>query len=73
MNSFRAGIGLLAVNLGIPVLPMRIDSLYELKSAGKKFAAPRKITVRIGEPMKFEAGTPPEEIAAQLERAVTLL
>ena len=73
MNPFRAGIGLLAVNLGIPALPMRIDGLYELKSAGKKLAAPWKITVRIGEPTKFEAGTPPEEIAAQLERAVNLL
>ena len=29
MNPFRAGIGLLAVNLGIPVLPMRIDGLFE--------------------------------------------
>src|SRR5205085_2011719 len=46
MNPFRAGIGLLAQNLGIPVLPMRIDGLYEIKQAGKKFAAPYKISVR---------------------------
>ena len=31
---FRAGIGLLAQNLGIPILPMRIDGLYVLKQAG---------------------------------------
>jgi long-chain acyl-CoA synthetase len=73
MNPFRAGIGLLAVNLGIPVLPMRIDGLFEVKSVGRKFAAPWKITVRIGEPMKFESGTEPEEIAVQVERAVRLL
>src|SRR5205807_747782 len=29
MNPFRAGIGLLADNLGIPVLPMRIVGLFE--------------------------------------------
>jgi long-chain acyl-CoA synthetase len=73
MNPFRAGIGLLAANLAIPVLPMRIDGLFEFKNAGKRFAPPWKITVRIGETMKFAPDTKPEEIAAQLERAVTLL
>jgi len=54
-------------------LPMRIDGLFEFKKAGKKFAPPWKITVRIGEPMKFASDTRPEDIAAQLERAVKLL
>jgi long-chain acyl-CoA synthetase len=67
---FRAGIGLLAQNLGIPVLPMRIDGLFEYKSAGKKFAPPWKISVRIGTPMKFDPGTNAEEIATQLQAAV---
>ncbi len=70
---FRAGIGLLAQNLGIPVLPMRIDGLFEFKNAGKRFAPPWKIFVRIGEPMKFAPGTNAEEIAAQLRRAVAEL
>jgi len=39
-ESIRAGIGLLAENLGIPVLPMRIDGLFEVKKAGRKFAKP---------------------------------
>ena len=70
MNPFRAGIGLLAQNLGIPVLPMRIDGLYELKAAGKKVAAPGKISVRIGKPREFPPGTDPEKIAAELQKAV---
>jgi long-chain acyl-CoA synthetase len=70
MNPFRAGIGLLAGNLGIPVLPMRIDGLFEVKQAGKRFAAPWKISVRIGSPVKFPLGTDPQEIASQLQRAV---
>jgi long-chain acyl-CoA synthetase len=73
MNPFRAGIGLLAQNLGIPVLPMRIDGLFEIKQAGKKFAAPRKIQVWTGKPLQFEAGTPPEEIAHRLWAAVRAL
>ena len=73
MNPFRAGIGLLAQNLGIPVLPMRIDGLYELKRAGKKFAAPHTISVRIGHPKCFDPQTPPEEIASHLSDAVKAL
>jgi long-chain acyl-CoA synthetase len=70
MNPFRAGIGLLAANLGISVLPMRIDGLFELKQAGKRFAPPGKITVRIGKPVKFDPGVEPEKIAAELQKAV---
>jgi long-chain acyl-CoA synthetase len=73
MNPFRSGIGLLAENLGIPVLPMRIDGLYDIKQARKKFAAPHKIIVRIGKPMRFEPGTTPEQITTRLSEAVKAL
>jgi long-chain acyl-CoA synthetase len=73
MNPFRSGIGLLAENLGIPVLPMRIDGLFELKQAGKKFASPHKISVSMGKPMTFAAGMDPEKIAAELQQAVEQL
>jgi long-chain acyl-CoA synthetase len=73
MNPFRAGVRLLVQNLGIPVLPMRIDGLYELKQAGKKFTAPHKISVRIGNPTRFDLETPPEEIARRLSDAVKAL
>ena len=68
VNPFRAGIGLLANNLGIPVLPMRIVGLFELKQAGKKFALPGKIQVRIGSLMNFADGSDPAEVARQLQR-----
>ena len=73
MNPFRAGIGLLAQNLAIPVLPMRIDGLFEVKKAGKKIAAPGKISVRIGQPMRFAPDTDPNQIARQLQDAVSRL
>jgi long-chain acyl-CoA synthetase len=73
MNPFRAGIGLLASNLNISVLPMRIAGLFEVKQAGRKFAAPGKICVRVGRPMKFEAKTDPEQIARELQSAVEAL
>ncbi len=73
INPFRSGIGLLAENLGIPVLPMRIDGLFELKKAGRKFAPPYKICVKIGAPIRFEPGTGAEIIAGALQRAVEQL
>jgi long-chain acyl-CoA synthetase len=73
MNPFRAGIGLLANNLGIPVLPMRIVGLFEVKQAGRKFARPGEIRVHIGRPMNFVDGSNPAQIAQDLQRAVEAL
>jgi long-chain acyl-CoA synthetase len=70
---FRTGVGLLANNLRIPILPMRIDGLFEIKKAGKKFAAPGKIQVRIGKTIQFTPEADPEEIARALQRAVDSL
>ncbi len=73
IGPFRAGVGLLAKNLAIPVVPMRIDGLYELKKAKKRFALPGKITVKIGAPLRFPPDSAPEWIAAELHRAVETL
>lgn len=73
MNPFRSGIGLLAKNLGIPVLPMRIDGLFEVKNAGKRVARPYQISVKIGSPIRFSPDTDPESIPAILQQAVEQL
>jgi long-chain acyl-CoA synthetase len=67
---FRKGIGLLAEDLGIPVVPMRIDGLFEYKQAGRHFAPPWKISVRVGVPIKFAPGSDAAQIAAELQVAV---
>jgi long-chain acyl-CoA synthetase len=73
MNPFRSGIGLLAKNLNIPVLPMRIDGLFEIKQAHKRVALPHTIRVQIGTPIKFVDDLPAEEIPGLLQRAVEQL
>jgi long-chain acyl-CoA synthetase len=67
---FRTGIGLLANNLRIPVLPIRIDGLFEIKRAGKRIAPPGKIQVHIGKPVQFAPDANPEEIARTLKEIV---
>lgn len=73
MSPFRAGIGILAKNLNLPVLPMRIDGLFELKRQGRKLAPPGTVTVAIGAPVRFDPERAPEEIAVELQRRVAEL
>jgi long-chain acyl-CoA synthetase len=70
---FRAGIGLLANNLQIPILPMRIDGLFEVKQAGKRFTRPGQVKVKIGAPVQFAPGNNPEWIARELQKMVEKL
>ncbi len=72
MNAFRSGIGLLAKNLGVPVLPMRIDGLFEVKQAGNRVARPYQIRVKIGKPLAF-VDVDAEQIPAQLQQAIETL
>lgn len=73
MNPFRRGIGLLVKNLGIPVVPMRIDGLFALKQARRHVTRPFQVKVKIGAPLSFTAEMQPEEIAAELQAKVEQL
>lgn len=70
---FRAGIGILVNELKLPVVPLRIDGLFEIKKAGKRMAPPGKISVTIGQPVTFDQGRDPEEIARELQKIVETL
>ena len=70
MAPFQSGIGLLAENLGIPIVPMRLDGVWQMKRQHRRLAHIGEITVHIGAPVTFAPGTPPEEIARQLESLV---
>jgi long-chain acyl-CoA synthetase len=73
LQPFRAGIGLLARNLELPVVPIRIDGAYEVREARSRFNRPGRIRVHIGEPIHFPASSEPEEITRELEQRVATL
>jgi long-chain acyl-CoA synthetase len=73
MHPFRSGIGLLVKNLGIPVVPMRIDGLFELKHAGRRTARPYQVKVKIGPPVRFEPTADPEQITRELQTRIEQL
>lgn len=72
MRPFRSGVGLLVNDLNIPVVPIRIDGLFEVKQAGKRMAPPHQIKVRLGSPIEFNR-TDPQDIADKLRSAVEQL
>lgn len=73
MSPFRSGIGLLATQLNLPVIPMRIDGLFPFRIAKKHYAPPGAVQVRIGDPINFDPHAEPEEIAKELQKRVAEL
>ena len=73
MSPFRAGIGLLATRLRVPVVPVRLDGLFERKVEESKWARPGQIKVTIGVPVSFAETQPAEEITRDLESRVAAL
>ena len=73
MVPFRTGIGLLAKQLNIPVVPMHLDGLFDLKTDKRILAWPGHVQVRIGEPVHISPDQDPNEITRDLERRVRAL
>jgi long-chain acyl-CoA synthetase len=70
MAAFQSGIGLLAENLRLPIVPVRLDGVWQMKRQRRRLAHIGEITVRIGTPVTFPQGSPPDEIARRLESLV---
>ena len=70
LSPFRAGIGVLAKRLNLPIIPLRIDGLFDVKLTGHKFARPGAIRVSIGDPVRFPADAAPDTITRDLESRV---
>ena len=73
MRPFKAGVGLMAVETGVPVLPVRVD----IKKRGPWEGAGRlsrgEVEVRFGEPRRFEPDEDPSAATAWIEEAVRQL
>jgi len=73
MAPFQSGIGLLAENLRIAIVPMRLDGVWQMKRQRRRLAHFAEITVRIGTPVAFPPGTAPGEIAGALKSLIAAL
>jgi long-chain acyl-CoA synthetase len=73
LKPFRGGIGLLATRLNLPVVPIRLHGVFDLKKADRITAWPGHVRVSIGKPVSFSPRQKPEEVAQELERRVAAL
>jgi long-chain acyl-CoA synthetase len=69
----REGTGLLAAELGAPVVPLKIEGLFEMKAQGRYFARPGELRVKVGEPVRYATSEDPAFITRDLERRVSQL
>ena len=62
IQPFKAGIGLLASELNVPVIPIMLRGLFELKQRRQFFVRPGTVSVTFGEAIKLS----PEDTAAEI-------
>jgi len=70
---FRPGAGLLAANLRVPVLPVRIDGLFEMRQANRIWARPGSVRVSIGKPLEFPFHESADEITHAIESRISAM
>ena len=70
---FRPGIGLLAKQSGVPVLPIAIRGLGELKAGRRRWFRSGILEIKIGEPIRFSALESEAAITSRLHAEVAEL
>lgn len=57
MNPFKAGLGMIVAGTSVPVVPCYLEGPFEACPANTKLPRPVRITVRVGEALRFEGET----------------
>jgi long-chain acyl-CoA synthetase len=70
MAPFRSGIGLLAKQLNLAVVPIFLHGLFDLKQKHQILTRPGHVWATIGAPVRFADGQDADEITRELERRV---
>jgi len=74
MNPFKSGVGLLSVELKVPIIPIRLLGLERILPKGRSVPRPGSaVEARIGRPLIFPPGTSYIEATRAIEKAVKSL
>jgi long-chain acyl-CoA synthetase len=73
LQPFRPGIGLLASESGVPVLPVALIGLDEMRTGKGRWFSSGRLEIRIGEAITVGEEKEPAELAAMLEEALRRL
>jgi long-chain acyl-CoA synthetase len=67
IQPFKAGIGLLVSELKVPVVPVMLRGLFEVKQRDQRFVKPGTVSVTFGAPIEFSSEHTPSDITRELE------
>jgi 1-acyl-sn-glycerol-3-phosphate acyltransferase len=70
IGAFRPGVGFLAVELGIPVVPIRMEGLFGIFPKGRRLPHPGRVTVQFGAPLRFAKDVSHRAATTAIEAAV---
>ena len=70
MHAFQSGIGLMAVKLAVPVVPICIEGLYEIYSVHHEWPTPGSVRVQIGRPVEFGPEHDYQAVAQTLKQTI---
>ena len=73
LQPFRSGIGLLATELHVPVVPIGVEGTHELLPKGRRLPRRGPVTVRFGRPLRPDPAEDRGLVAARLVREVAAL
>jgi long-chain acyl-CoA synthetase len=73
LKEFRPGVGVMATRLGIPVVPVHLQGLFEVMSLHSSWPTPGPVRVRFGAPIVFRETDDPREAAKRVEEEVRRL
>ena len=73
MHAFRPGIGMMAVQLRVPVVPVHIEGLYDVYSIHHNRPKRGPARIKFGPPLYFPPNAPFESAASDIQRAVKKL
>jgi long-chain acyl-CoA synthetase len=73
IKEFKKGVGIIAKELNIPIIPVAIRGTYEMMSAGRRFPKPVPIGVSFGKPVYPENKDYDEIVKTLYNRVVELL
>jgi long-chain acyl-CoA synthetase len=73
LQRFRDGIGLLAQESGVPVLPVALIGLGEMRSERRRWFRSGRLEVRVGKAIPVDEGAGAAELTAKFEESVRRL
>jgi long-chain acyl-CoA synthetase len=73
IKEFKRGVGIIAKELNIPIIPIAIKGTYEMLPPGKRFPRPTRISVTFGKPVYPEGKDYDGIVKTLYQRVVELL